>query len=217
MKKKIAVAVSLLLVLALSVGGTIAWLTDSDSVTNTFTIGNVDIALTETDTDNDGNVKANEYHIVPGAVYAKDPTITVTSDSEDCWLFVKITDNYNNAGNGAKYINYSVRTGAGEWTLLAKDKDGNDISAQQIYYREVKKNDTKKTFYVLTAGTPTDTTTNGANGVVSVNGETVTSAYVKDIADNKTTAPKLTFDAYAIQQQSFTTAAAAWAELNASH
>ena len=39
MKKKIAVAVSLLLVLALSVGGTIAWLTDtSDKVVNTFTI-----------------------------------------------------------------------------------------------------------------------------------------------------------------------------------
>ena len=210
MKKKIAVAVSLLLVLALSVGGTIAWLTDSDSVTNTFTIGNVDITLTET-----GATSGQKaYHIVPGAVYAKDPTITVTPDSEDCWLFVKITDSHNDAGNSAKYINYNVRTGDGQWTLLAEDKDGVDISAQQIYYREVKKSDTNKTFYVLTAGTPTDNTTSGENGVVTVNGETVTSAYVKKIADNETQAPQLTFDAYAIQQQSFTTPAAAWAEVS---
>lgn len=213
MKKKIAVAVSLLLVLALSVGGTIAWLTDSDSVTNTFTIGKVDITLTETGA-TDGQ---KAYHIVPGAVYAKDPTITVTPDSEDCWLFVKITDSNNKTDSGAKYINYSVRTGNGEWTLLTKDKNNNDISAQQIYYREVKKSDINKTFYVLTAGIPTDNTTNGANGVVTVNGETVTSEYVKSINENKVAAPQLTFAAYAIQQQSFTTAAAAWAELNASH
>ena len=200
MKKKLTMVVSLLLVMALSIGGTLAYLTDkTEAVTNTFTVGKVDISLTETGaTDN-----AKSYHIVPGAVYAKDPTITVTADSEDCWLFVKIEDKNNDAGEGAKYINYDVR---GEWKVLD--------AANQIYYREVKKADSVKTFYVLTGGTATDTTTDGTNGIVTANGTAITSDYVAALAAGSKTAPQLIFTAYAIQQQSFTTAEAAWAEVS---
>ena len=212
MKKKLTIVVSLFLVLALSIGGTIAWLTDTDSVTNTFTIGKVDITLTEPA----GAAVEYDYSIVPGAVYAKDPTITVTTDSEDCWLFVKIEDKNNTNDAGAKYITYEVRTGEGNWTQLTTDKAGNDITAQQIYYRKVAKDAETKTFYVLTEGTPTDTTTSGKNGVVTANGATITSEYVAKLADKDSgvKAPELVFTAYAIQQQSFTSAADAWAELN---
>ena len=48
MKKKITMVVSLLLVMALSIGGTLAYLTDeTDAIENTFTIGNVTIELKE--------------------------------------------------------------------------------------------------------------------------------------------------------------------------
>ena len=48
--RRIAMTVALVLVVALvSVGGTIAWLTaNTDPVVNTFTVGNIDIALAET-------------------------------------------------------------------------------------------------------------------------------------------------------------------------
>ena len=88
---------ALLLVVA-SVAGTLAYLTSNDTVTNTFTVGKVKITMDEAPTDVDGNViagerrKANELHLIPGSDYKKDPTIHVEENSEDAYLFVKITD-----------------------------------------------------------------------------------------------------------------------------
>lgn len=90
------------LLVAASVLGTMAYLTSQDSVTNTFTVGNVKITLDEQDVDDDDNKtdnvtvnnvvrdKANAYHLLPGHTYVKDPTIHVDSKSEDCYLFVKV-------------------------------------------------------------------------------------------------------------------------------
>ncbi len=83
-----------------SVIGTMAYLTSSDSVTNTFTVGKVKITLDEAEVNTDGTyvqdvnqrVETNEYHLLPGYTYIKDPTIHVDKDSEDCWLFVKVVD-----------------------------------------------------------------------------------------------------------------------------
>ena len=110
MKKTLTVLLALVLVIAMSVAGTMAYLTSSDSVTNTFTVGNVKITLDEADVNEYGQklnkdgqvaqdgdtlaerVKANEYKLIPGHPYTKDPTIHVDSKSEDCWLFVKVED-----------------------------------------------------------------------------------------------------------------------------
>lgn len=81
-----------------SVMGTLAYLTSTDSVKNTFTVGDVKITLDEAPVGEDGDaiagdrVKANEYHLLPGHKYHKDPTIHVAEGSEDCWLFVKVTN-----------------------------------------------------------------------------------------------------------------------------
>ena len=82
----------------ISVMGTLAYLTDSESVTNTFTIGRVDIVLDEADVDKngeiiDGNdrVKENEYHLIPGQTYTKDPTITVQANSEESYIRMIMT------------------------------------------------------------------------------------------------------------------------------
>ena len=112
------------LVAVISIGGTIAWLTDSTGpVTNTFTTSDISIELAET--------KSN-FKMVPGNTIAKDPKVTVKSGSEVCWLFVKIekSDNLDN------YITYAVADG---WTLLS---DG-------VYYREVDATTADKTFSVL--------------------------------------------------------------------
>jgi len=83
MKKKLTIVVSLLLVMALSIGGTIAWLTDTtDAIQNTFTVGNVKIDLTETDVEDNDTPLANSYKMVPGKTIDKDPTVTVEAGSE---------------------------------------------------------------------------------------------------------------------------------------
>ncbi|MBQ7313552.1 MAG: hypothetical protein IJW81_08225, partial [Clostridia bacterium] len=85
-----------------SVFGTMAYLTDEEAVTNTFTVGKVGLTLDELDVDNDGDTtdnitvdntvrdQANEYHLLPGHTYIKDPTVHIDETSEDCWVFVKV-------------------------------------------------------------------------------------------------------------------------------
>ena len=123
-KKTLALVLALTLLVAGVVGGTLAWLTDRTAeVKNTFTVGDINIDLTETTTD---------YKMVPGNTIAKDPTVTVKANSEACWLFVKVTEseNLNN------FITYTIANG---WTKL---QDG-------VYYREVPASAADQTFSVL--------------------------------------------------------------------
>ena len=106
--KALLLTLCAVLLVAASVLGTMAYLTDDDQVVNTFTVGKVAITLDEAKVnlagepvDKDGNVvnltdaprvAENTYHLLPGHKYDKDPTIHVAEDSENCWLFVEITD-----------------------------------------------------------------------------------------------------------------------------
>lgn len=74
-----------------SVLGTMAYLTDNKTVTNTFTVGSVAITMDETDVDGDaGRDTRNSYKLLPGQEYKKDPIIHVDANSEECFLFVKV-------------------------------------------------------------------------------------------------------------------------------
>ena len=100
-KSLITMLVALCLVGALGVGATLAFLSDSTNAkTNTFTIGAVDIDLTETA--DAGNTHATVVEnatktgydftgIQPGDVLNKKPVVTVADTSKDCYVFVKIT------------------------------------------------------------------------------------------------------------------------------
>lgn len=127
-KKSIAVVLALVLLVCCAVGGVLAWLTDTtDSIKNTFTVGNVDISLTET--------TGNSYKMVPGQTIAKDPKVTVNANSEDCYLFVKVEE----ADNLPSFIDYSIDN---DWTVL----DGVD----GVYYMTVTASTDDQTFSVLT-------------------------------------------------------------------
>ena len=100
MKKKflkalVIVGCAILLVLA-TITGTVAYLTSVKEVKNTFTVGNVTITLDETDVDlygvkeTEARVTKNEYKLIPGHEYVKDPTIHVAAGSEDCYIFFKV-------------------------------------------------------------------------------------------------------------------------------
>ncbi len=78
-KKSIALSLATLGVLGvLSAGSFMAYLTDTDTKTNTFTIGKVDIALSETDFD---STKTKE-NVVPNQVIAKNPVVTNTGKNK---------------------------------------------------------------------------------------------------------------------------------------
>lgn len=96
MIKKIAVMfAAVVLVVAATIGGTLAWLTaTSDTVTNTFTVGDINIKLDEKDIDDStadaDRDTANAYKIIPGGTSEKDPTVTVLKGSEKCYVYVTV-------------------------------------------------------------------------------------------------------------------------------
>ena len=98
--KAILMALCAVLLVAASVMGTLAYLTSTDTVTNTFTVGNVAITMDELDVDDSTadatRDKANVYKLLPGHTFTKDPTIHVASTSEDCYLFVKVVNEIKN-------------------------------------------------------------------------------------------------------------------------
>ena len=99
MKKKILlVGLLVVLVAAVSVGLTVAFLTSQDQVTNTFTVGDVEIALDEAAVNENGEaiegadrVKANTYKLIPGHTYVKDPTVTVKAGSAESYVRMLVT------------------------------------------------------------------------------------------------------------------------------
>lgn len=126
MKKKLTMVAALVLVFALGVTGTLAYLTAStESLVNTFTVGKVAIALNETKTD---------FKMVPGNTIDKDPKVTVKKDSEACYLFVKV----EKSSNLDNFITFGMADG---WTAL----DG----ATGVYYREVSATTADTDFDVL--------------------------------------------------------------------
>lgn len=89
MKKKI-IAVCLIVALAATavIGGTLAYFTDEEEATNTFTVGNVDITLTEPNWEGSGSQDAPEVY--PGEPLKKDPTVKNVG-ANPCFVRIKVT------------------------------------------------------------------------------------------------------------------------------
>ena len=96
MKKKLTLVVTcVVLVAAMVIGGTLAYFTDTDKATNTFTVGNVKIELTEPKWEEAGKEDAPEVY--PGEPLAKDPTVTNTG-ANPCFVRIKV-ENLDQFGN----------------------------------------------------------------------------------------------------------------------
>ena len=193
-KRTLALILALVLVFGAAVGGTIAYLTDTTGpVTNTFTVGEVDITLTETfntDTNNDQKNDAWQAQLIPGTTYTKDPIVTVTADSEDCWLFVK----FEEIGSPKTYLTYTSNlTAANGWT----QGDDTDIPSN-VWYRAVDKAATDTSFQLLAGDNIYPT------GCISVK-DTVTNQNMNTAAN-----AQLVYTAYACQSANMSVEAA-WA------
>lgn len=126
--KKTLIAVVLTIVLCLcAFGATFAWLMDStETVTNTFTVGDINITLAEGE---DLDLK-----MIPGKTITKDPVVTVKANSEKCYLFVKIVKSVN----FTNFMEYEMADG---WIALAGEEG--------VYYREVEMTDADKPFAII--------------------------------------------------------------------
>lgn len=170
-------ALTLVLAAYWAVGGTAAWLAaKSDPIASTFTFGDINITLKDEDPQ-EGQIK-----IIPGVDIPKDLKVTVTADSVDCWLFVKVEQTGTFV---ADKVIYAIADG---WTK------GNGAIPEGVYYREVKGVTADEVFPVL------------KDDKITVS-NTLTKEEIQNIADE----PTLTFTAYAVQKEGINTAADAWA------
>lgn len=210
--KTVAVLGATVLLLGGAIGGTLAWLIDTEEVTNTFTYGDINIDLWETDDgqelgDDNEKVTSNDYTILPGVDIAKNPTLTVEADSQPCWLFVEVDDGLADVLDDVTYTLWYEETGS-EWTAGTKtdEVDGNGVPVG-VYYLQI-----------------TDTMLSDANGtdlsysLIVDNTIYVSSDLTKDEleeaeVDGGDVTALITFTAYAVQYDatSINTASDAWA------
>ncbi|HPX93367.1 MAG TPA: SipW-dependent-type signal peptide-containing protein [Bacillota bacterium] len=83
-KKSLVIAVALVAILAIGLVVTIAYFTDKKDVTNTFTVGNLKIDLTEP------NFPEAPPKLLPGTEIPKDPTVKLLAGSEDAYVFMQL-------------------------------------------------------------------------------------------------------------------------------
>ncbi len=131
-KKALLVSLCAVLLVCVSVFATVAFLSSQDTVTNTFTVGNISMTMDETDNQNpSGNrTDANVYHLIPGSTYTKDPIIHINAGSEDSYVFIHV-DNQLAAIEGEQKVASQIT--ANGWTALP-EKDG-------YYYKSVSKSE----------------------------------------------------------------------------
>lgn len=121
--KALLMTLCAVLLVAASVLGTMAYLTSTDKVTNTFTVGQIHITLDEAPVNVDGEEidgarrEWNAYKLVPGHEYKKDPTVHVQGGSENSWIFVKV-ENGIAAYEAAGTTTIAAQIEAKGWTAL---------------------------------------------------------------------------------------------------
>ncbi len=202
--KALLMALCAVLLVCSTIFGTLAYLTSTDAVTNTFTVGQVKITLDEAKVTEDGKpvadadrVQSNEYHLLPGQTYTKDPTIHIDSKSEESYIYVKleIVDNADLVTALQKYglsdqvwglLNGSVEA---DWTALGVTEEGGSKTYLLAYNETVK------------GGVDTDIKLFDS---ITVPGK-FTNADMESIEDLE-----INVTAYAVQAAGFETAAEAW-------
>ncbi|MBQ6897156.1 MAG: hypothetical protein IJN69_08125 [Oscillospiraceae bacterium] len=212
-KKVVALVLSAALIVGVTAGGTFAWLIDkSETVTNTFTYGNIDITLDETKVDEDGNpvdsdndgvddrtTTGNTYIGTPGEELLKDPTVTVLEGSEKSYVFVKLVKDKGTANSFDEFIEYEIyeQDTNNKWVWF-DDKDGNDDTMVYYWNGVIDASSTQIQLQIL------------KDNKVKVK-DTVT----KDMIDALETAgseyPSLEITAYAIQESAAGSYQEAWA------
>ena len=210
MKKKLMTVLALVLVIAMSVAGTYAYLTSQDTVTNTFTVGDVQIKLDEAKANADGTlvqgaarVQANSYKLLPGHTYAKDPMVTVLEGSESS--YVKMTVTFSNAAeldaifdpNGATLTSIFNGYDSANWIYKGNTKNADNTRTYELWYK------------APVAALDEDVALDALFDSITVPGN-ITNEQLATIKGMT-----ITVNAYAIQADGFANAEAAWEAFDA--
>lgn len=223
-KKTIALLLVMMMVFGITVGGTIAYLTDSKTVTNTFTVGNVQIKLTEAPVDANGQATngariegslagtdANAYKLIPNGEYDKDPTVEVLAGSEDAYVRMLVTIDYSaqwdaifdalNTDAETKIGAADVFTGMGTGWELKKNTEDTKANTRtyEFWYNDV-----------VSAKENVPALFTGIKIPGEVTNEQLATLVTKDAAGNITDKFTITIEAHAIQQAGFNSAEEAW-------
>ena len=194
-KKVLLGGVAALALVGTSVFGTYMYLTSKpDKVTNTFTVGKVAITLDEQDVDNstadkDRDTKNTYADILPGHTYVKDPIVHVIKNSEDCYLFVEVNNQF---GIESGHVAADTDKGIKEYKTIAEQMSANGWTAVNngnvYYYESIVTKNTQKDFDV----------------------PVFEEFRVADTVSNSAKAGDITVKAYAVQADGFANAVDAW-------
>lgn len=203
--KTLVLALCAILLVVGTILGTVAYLQDTASVVNTFTVGNVHLKLDEAVVDEKGEPTGgrtetgNAYHLIPGETYTKDPTVTVLKGSEESYVRMMLTLNCASeldaifAPNGAVLTEIFKGYDATKWEYVDVTRGNDNTITYEFRYFETVKPEQNNDL-VLDALFDTVTVPN-----------TMTGEQLATIADLK-----ITVEAHAIQAIGFANADDAW-------
>ena len=206
--KPLVLALCAVLLVVGTILGTVAYLQDTAEVVNTFTVGNVHLKLDEAVVNEKGEAQGderteagNEYHLIPGQTYVKDPTVTVLKGSEKSYVRMLVTINcYDELAAifGDPFLPQYFVEGWDNavWVsteIISKDEDANTATYEFRYFEAVTPE--KNADLVLDALFDTVTVPT-----------TMTGAQLETIADLE-----ISVEAHAIQATGFANADEAWA------
>ena len=143
MKKKKTILAALVLLLVVAVGGAIAYFTDTDTKTNTFTIGNVDISLTEDGwaalaDANNNDIPDVAEDMMPGESVTKDPIINNLSTKNPAYVFAKVevpcTTIVAPATTSEELFTYTTNAGWTELSSAAVACTSGETATHVYYY-----------------------------------------------------------------------------------
>lgn len=151
MKKKItAIALAVCILAVGIIGATMSYFTDTDEKTNVFTMGKVDITLTEeSEADlGDSTVKRGVVgedgvtftNVLPNEKYAKKPIIKNETDSNTCWVAVEVTVK-NAFAHDDLFVDLQ-----GNWTQKSRTVGATDTVYRLMYGNKVEKGNTVSPF-----------------------------------------------------------------------
>lgn len=217
--KVVLLALCMVALIAVSVLGTMAYLTSTKTVENTFTVGKVEIKLDEAPVDTNGKkttgdrvTTGNSYKLLPGLTYDKDPMVTVLSGSERS--YIKMTVTFSNSSqldaifatapadsqymdgkhaNLTKIFNGYDRS---NWTYKSYTEGSDNTITYEFWYKEA------------VAATTTDFQLDALFDSITVP-DFITNEQLATINNMK-----ITVNAYAIQADGFADADDAWNHFN---
>ena len=181
--KVVATLLAIVLLMACGIGGTIAWLAaKSETVTNTFTAGNITIELKEHELV-DGKLTEDEvtendtYKVVPGGTQPKDPFVRVQGGSEKCYVYALVENNMKIDGT----VVVTPNINSTQWDIVTS-------ADNKTLYR----------YYIIVDASTSDVTCQVFTEV-SYDGEKITEDTIDDLVNNY-----ITIDAFAHQSDNTT-------------